>query len=59
MATLTTIEKQYKLSSQSTGIILSSHDIAQVLSSTVFTYYCAKGHHPRTMAVCIKIQLLI
>lgn len=56
MATLTTIEKQYKLTSQSSGFILSSHDIAQVFSSVVLTYYCAKGHLPRWISVGITIQ---
>lgn len=50
-ATITTLEKRYKIPSRNTGIISVGNDISQLFVSSVLSYYAGKGHRPRWMAV--------
>ncbi|XP_046644300.1 solute carrier organic anion transporter family member 74D-like [Daphnia pulicaria] len=51
IATLTTLEKQFKLKSQTTGILLSGNEVSQILLSLVITYFGGHGHRPRLAAL--------
>ncbi|XP_051170810.1 solute carrier organic anion transporter family member 74D [Leptopilina boulardi] len=55
MVTLTTLEKRFKIPSQTTGIILSGNEISQILS-LVLTYYGGSGHRPRWIAVGVALS---
>lgn len=57
MVTLTTLEKRFKIPSQTTGIILSGNEISQILS-LVLTYYGGTGHRPRWIAVGVALSAL-
>ncbi|XP_014290649.1 solute carrier organic anion transporter family member 74D [Halyomorpha halys] len=49
----TTMEKRFKIPSQTMGIISVGNDMSQILVLTVFSYYVGKGHRPRWIAVGI------
>ncbi|XP_033231286.1 solute carrier organic anion transporter family member 74D-like [Belonocnema kinseyi] len=53
--TLTTIEKRFKIPSQTTGIILSGSDIAHVLS-LLLTYYGGSGNRPKWIAIGVALS---
>lgn len=46
-ATITTIEKRYKIPSRNTGVISVGNDISSLFVSAVMAYYAGKGHRPR------------
>ncbi|XP_055326118.1 solute carrier organic anion transporter family member 74D-like [Sitodiplosis mosellana] len=48
--TLTTIEKRFKIPSQTTGIILSGNEISQILLSLILTYFGGQRNRPRWIA---------
>lgn len=58
-ATITTLEKRYKIPSRNTGIISVGNDISQMFVSSILSYYAGKGHRPRWMAVGIKKTIVI
>lgn len=51
IATLTTLEKQFKLKSQTTGILLAGNEVSQILLSLLMTYFGGHGHRPRLAAL--------
>lgn len=58
MGTITTLEKRYKIPSRYSGMILAGHDISMMFCSIAITYFAAKGHKPRWMAVGVYFQVL-
>lgn len=48
--TITTIEKRFKIPSQTMGIISVGNDISTLFLSAIFSYYAGKGHRPRWIA---------
>lgn len=50
VATLTTIEKRFKISSRTTGIMLSGNEVSQILLSLSLTYYGGQGKRPLWIA---------
>lgn len=50
-ATLTTLEKRYRIPSRNTGIISTGNDISSVFASSILSYYGGKSHRPRWMAM--------
>ncbi|CAG9800804.1 unnamed protein product [Chironomus riparius] len=46
-ATITTIEKRYKIPSKNTGVISVGNDISSLFVSAIMAYYAGKGHRPR------------
>jgi len=62
IATLTTLEKQFKLNSQTTGILLSGNECSQIMLSLALTYFGGQGHRPRLVSmgvVCTAISSLL
>ncbi|XP_055380760.1 solute carrier organic anion transporter family member 74D [Condylostylus longicornis] len=47
IVTLTTMEKRFKMPSETTGIILSGNEISQILFSIILSYYGGKRNRPR------------
>lgn len=58
MGTITTLEKRYKIPSRYSGMILVGHDISMMICSIAITYFAAKGHKPRWMAIGVYFQVL-
>ncbi|KAK0171245.1 hypothetical protein PV328_008995 [Microctonus aethiopoides] len=54
---LTTLEKRFKIPSQTTGIILSGNEISQILS-LILMYYGGAGHRPRWLAAGVGFSAL-
>ncbi|TMW53195.1 hypothetical protein DOY81_001738 [Sarcophaga bullata] len=50
IVTLTTIEKRFKIPSQTTGIILSGNEISQILLSLILSYIGGQRNRPRWIA---------
>lgn len=50
-ATITTIEKRYRIPSRNTGIISTGNDISSMLVSAILSYYGGKSNRPRWMAM--------
>ncbi|KAK3908254.1 Solute carrier organic anion transporter family member 74D [Frankliniella fusca] len=50
VATLTTIEKRFKISSRTTGIMLSGNEVSQIMLSLTLTYYGGRGRRPLWIA---------
>ncbi|KAG4075324.1 hypothetical protein HA402_003115 [Bradysia odoriphaga] len=48
--TLTTIEKRFKIPSQTTGIMLSGNEISQIMLSLFLTYFGGQQNRPRWIA---------
>ncbi|XP_071804925.1 solute carrier organic anion transporter family member 5A1-like isoform X2 [Asterias amurensis] len=48
---LTTLEKQYRLKSSVSGLIISTSDIASLVSTVVVTYIGQKFHRPRIIGI--------
>lgn len=48
---ISTIEKHFKIPSQTTGLIAVANDISLMLVSVFIAYYASKGHKPRWIAV--------
>ncbi|XP_008556462.2 solute carrier organic anion transporter family member 74D isoform X1 [Microplitis demolitor] len=57
VVTLTTLEKRFKIPSQTTGIILSGNEISQILS-LILMYYGGAGHRPRWLAAGVGFSAL-
>lgn len=57
VVTLTTLEKRFKITSRTTGLILSGNEISQILS-LILTYYGGSGHRPRWIAVGVGLSAL-
>ncbi|XP_043271087.1 solute carrier organic anion transporter family member 74D isoform X2 [Venturia canescens] len=55
VVTLTTLEKRFKIPSQTTGIILSGNEISQILS-LILIYYGGSGHRPRWLATGVGLS---
>lgn len=49
-ATITTLEKRYKIPSRNTGIISVGNDISSLFFASALSYYAGKGHRPRWMS---------
>lgn len=50
VVTLTTIEKRFKMPSQTTGIVLSGNEISQILLSLILSYAGGQRNRPRWIA---------
>lgn len=50
---ITTIEKQYGLSSSQSGFLLSCNDIGFLLTTLFASYFARKVHIPRTLWLCV------
>ncbi|KAL5279212.1 hypothetical protein ACFFRR_003683 [Megaselia abdita] len=50
IVTLTTLEKRFKIPSQTTGIILSGNEISQILLSLILSYIGGQRNRPRWIA---------
>ncbi|XP_037958813.1 solute carrier organic anion transporter family member 74D-like [Teleopsis dalmanni] len=50
IVTLTTIEKRFKIPSQTTGVILSGNEISQILLSLILSYIGGQRNRPRWIA---------
>ncbi|KAJ9574436.1 hypothetical protein L9F63_025920, partial [Diploptera punctata] len=50
VATLTTLEKRFKIPSRTTGIVISGNEISQILLSLTLSYYGGKGNRPLWIA---------
>lgn len=48
--TLTTIEKRFKIPSQTTGIILCGNEVSQIILSLLLTYFGGQKHIPKWMS---------
>lgn len=49
-ATITTLEKRYKIPSRTVGFIGVGNDISSLFLSAALSYYAGKGHRPRWVA---------
>ncbi|XP_018326966.1 solute carrier organic anion transporter family member 5A1 [Agrilus planipennis] len=49
--TITTLEKRFKITSRTTGIITVGNDLSQLLVAAVLSYYAGRRHKPRWMAL--------
>lgn len=49
--TITTLEKRYRIPSQTTSIIIVGTDISTTLTSGLLGYYAGRGHRPRYIAL--------
>lgn len=49
-ATISTLEKLFKIPSRNTGIISVGNDIGSLFFSSILGYYCGSGHRPRWIA---------
>uniref|UniRef100_A0A336MET7 Solute carrier organic anion transporter family member n=1 Tax=Culicoides sonorensis TaxID=179676 RepID=A0A336MET7_CULSO len=58
MGTITTLEKRFKIPSKYSGMILVGHDISMMICSIGITYFAAKGHKPRWMALGVYLQVI-
>ncbi|XP_067010749.2 solute carrier organic anion transporter family member 74D [Anabrus simplex] len=50
IATLTTLEKRFKIPSKTLGILMSGNEVSQILLALLLTYYGGKGNRPRWIA---------
>ncbi|XP_054268573.1 solute carrier organic anion transporter family member 74D-like [Macrosteles quadrilineatus] len=50
VATLTTLEKRFKISSKTTGLMMSGNEISQVLLSLILSYYGGQRNRPLWIA---------
>ncbi|XP_031628442.1 solute carrier organic anion transporter family member 74D-like [Contarinia nasturtii] len=60
--TITTLEKQFKIPSKTTGIILSGKEISQVTLSLILTYFGGRKNIPKWLsfgAVCYGLSYFI
>ncbi|KAK6619421.1 hypothetical protein RUM43_012178 [Polyplax serrata] len=48
--TITSLEKRFRISSRTTGLISVGNDISQIFISVFLSYYAGKGHRPRWIA---------
>uniref|UniRef100_A0A6P4FCP7 Solute carrier organic anion transporter family member n=1 Tax=Drosophila rhopaloa TaxID=1041015 RepID=A0A6P4FCP7_DRORH len=57
-ATITTLEKRYKIPTKITGIISVGNDISTMLTAALLGYYAGNGHRPRWMGIVSRLGLL-
>ncbi|XP_055304286.1 solute carrier organic anion transporter family member 74D-like [Sitodiplosis mosellana] len=60
--TLTTIERRFRIPSQTTGIILSGNEISQILLSLILTYFGGQKNSPKWMSwgiICSALSCFI
>lgn len=57
-ATLTTIEKRYRIPSRNTGFISTGNDISSVFVSAILSYYGGKSNRPRWMAMGLLVLVV-
>lgn len=50
-ATITTIEKRYKIPSKNMGIISVGNDVSSLFLSAFIAYYGGKSHRPRWISI--------
>ncbi|PNF14783.1 hypothetical protein B7P43_G07610 [Cryptotermes secundus] len=50
VATLTTLEKRFKIPSKTTGIVMSGNEISQIVLSLTLSYYGGQGNRPLWIA---------
>ncbi|XP_071441837.1 solute carrier organic anion transporter family member 74D [Hetaerina americana] len=50
VATLTTLEKRFKIPSQTTGIMMCGNEVSQILLSLLLSYMGGRGNRPRWIA---------
>ncbi|XP_017054172.1 solute carrier organic anion transporter family member 74D isoform X2 [Drosophila ficusphila] len=50
-ATITTLEKRYKIPTKVSGIISVGNDISTMLTAALLGYYAGNGHRPRWMGI--------
>lgn len=55
-ATISTLEKLFKIPSRNTGVISVGNDVSSLLLSSVLGYYCGSGHRPRWIAFGIFVN---
>ncbi|XP_059483092.1 solute carrier organic anion transporter family member 74D [Neocloeon triangulifer] len=58
VATLTTMERRFKIPSKTTGLMLSGNEISQILLSLLLTYFGGRGNRPRWIACGVAISAL-
>ncbi|XP_030560061.1 solute carrier organic anion transporter family member 74D-like [Drosophila novamexicana] len=54
--TITTLEKRYRIPSQTTSIIIVGTDISTTLTSGFLGYYAGRGHRPRYIALGLVVM---
>lgn len=62
VSTLTTIERRFKITSKTTGLMLSGNEVSQILLSLVLTYYGGQRNRPLWIAwgvACSAISCFI
>ncbi|ODM96224.1 Solute carrier organic anion transporter family member 1C1, partial [Orchesella cincta] len=57
-ATITTLEKRFKISSQTAGIVMTGNEISQILFSVFISYFGGKGHRPRWISVGVLFSAI-
>lgn len=57
-ATITTIEKRYKISSKNMGIISVGNDVSSLFLSAFISYYGGKSHRPRLIGLGLFMIVL-
>ncbi|KAH8348871.1 hypothetical protein KR084_012109 [Drosophila pseudotakahashii] len=50
-ATITTLEKRYKIPTKTSGLISVGNDISTMLTAALLGYYAGNGHRPRWMGI--------
>lgn len=53
--TLSSIEKRFQLSSQTTGILTTVNDVTHLSTVLFVAHFCGKGHRPRYMAIASMV----
>ncbi|KDR21868.1 Solute carrier organic anion transporter family member 3A1 [Zootermopsis nevadensis] len=56
VATLTTLEKRFKIPSKTTGIVMSGNEISQILLSLTLSYYGGRGNRPVWIAWGVAVS---
>lgn len=56
LATLTTLEKRFKIPSKTTGIVMSGNEISQILLSLTLSYYGGQGNRPLWIAWGVAVS---
>ncbi|XP_065566169.1 solute carrier organic anion transporter family member 74D-like isoform X3 [Artemia franciscana] len=51
VAVLTTVEKQFRFKSRTSGIVLSGNEVSQILLSLLLAYFGGQGHRPRFLGI--------
>uniref|UniRef100_A0A8D8R1L5 Solute carrier organic anion transporter family member n=1 Tax=Cacopsylla melanoneura TaxID=428564 RepID=A0A8D8R1L5_9HEMI len=62
IATLTTIERRFKITSRTTGLMLSGNEVSQIMLALVLSYYGGQRNRPRWIAwgvACSSVSCFI